>query len=96
MAPAKGRGKLDGRYREAGWKISGSWVENIRKLGGRYRQDTVFAYMKLSTGKEKTSFLKSHALGVTMKQVLDLLWARLEEDKVGKGEKLSVFNADLT
>lgn len=69
---------------------------DIGKLGGRYRQDTVFACMKLSTGKEKTSFLKSHALGVTMKQVLDLLWARLEEDKVGKGEKLSVFNADLT
>lgn len=54
------------------------------KLGGRYRQDTVFTCIKLKTNKEKILFLNRHALGITMKRVLDLLWARLEEDKDGK------------
>jgi hypothetical protein len=60
--------------------VPGEWK---RKVRGTYDQDAEF-----------TCTLKSRErVGITMKQMLDLLWARIEEDKAGKRK---AFSADIT
>lgn len=45
--------------------------------------------MKLSTNEKRVLLFKSHELvGLTMKQMLDSLWARTEEGKAGREKSL--------
>lgn len=55
---------------------------------GRYDQDMGFTCTNLSTSKGKVLLLKSRELvGITMKQMLDSSWARIEADKAKERER---------